>query len=70
MAPPGPIPNPEVKHRRVDGSRTIGPARVDRCQDSTTPVGESQQGLTAFGALPVFLGFFLHFFYKILLSNS
>ena len=55
MAPLGPIPNPEVKHRRVDGSRTIGPARVDRCQDSTTPVGESQQGLTAFGAGPFFL---------------
>ncbi len=32
--------------------RTIGPARVDSCQDSTTPVGESQQGLTAFGAGP------------------
>ena len=32
MAPPGPIPNPEVKHWSVDGSRTIGPARVDRRQ--------------------------------------
>ncbi len=52
MAPPGPIPNPEVKHRHVDGSRTIGPARVDSCQDSTTPVGESQQGLTVFRGGP------------------
>ena len=26
MVPPGPIPNPEVKHQHVDGSRTIGPA--------------------------------------------
>ena len=32
MAPPGPIPNPEVKHQHVDGSRTTGPARVDSRQ--------------------------------------
>ena len=32
MAPPGPIPNPEVKHQHVDGSRTPGPARVDSCR--------------------------------------
>ena len=34
MAPPGPIPNPEVKHQHVDGSRTTGPARVDGRQGS------------------------------------
>ena len=34
MVPPGPIPNPEVKHQHVDGSRTIGPARVDSRQGS------------------------------------
>ena len=34
MAPPGPIPNPEVKHQHVDGSRTTGPARVDSRQGS------------------------------------
>ena len=32
MEPPGPIPNPEVKHISADGSRTIGPARVGRRQ--------------------------------------
>ena len=37
MAPPGPIPNPEVKHWRVDDSRTTGPAKVDRCQDQCSP---------------------------------
>ena len=30
--PPGPIPNPEVKRRSADGSGTIGPVRVGRCQ--------------------------------------
>ena len=34
MVPPGPIPNPEVKHQHVDGSRTTGPARVDSRQGS------------------------------------
>ena len=37
MAPPGPIPNPEVKHQHVDGSRTTGPARVDSCQGKQAP---------------------------------
>ena len=51
MAPPGPIPNPEVKHQHVDGSRTIGPARVDSCQDSRSPrterfAGFSYQGVS------------------------
>ena len=32
VEPPGPIPNPEVKHTSADGSRTIGPARVGRRQ--------------------------------------
>ena len=39
MAPPGPIPNPEVKHWRVDDSRTTGPAKVDRRQDLCSPQG-------------------------------
>ena len=47
MAPPGPIPNPEVKHWRVDDSRTIGPAKVDRRQDQTQPAV-----LTALRAAP------------------
>ena len=37
MAPPGPIPNPEVKHWRVDDSRTLGPAKVDRRQEQYDP---------------------------------
>ena len=32
MEPPGPIPNPEVKHTSANGSWTIGPARVGRRQ--------------------------------------
>lgn len=32
VEPPGPIPNPEVKHRCADGSGAIGPVRVGRCQ--------------------------------------
>ena len=32
MEPPGPIPNPEVKRCRADGSWANGPARVGRCQ--------------------------------------
>ena len=32
MEPPGPIPNPEVKRCRADGSWAKGPARVGRCQ--------------------------------------
>ena len=30
--PPVPIPNTAVKPRAADGSRTLGPARVGRCQ--------------------------------------
>ena len=41
MVPPGPIPNPEVKHQHVDGSRTTGPARVDSCQGKRSPQNES-----------------------------
>ena len=55
MAPPGPIPNPEVKHRHVDGSRTTGPARVDSCQDQTTPVGAIRRGLTVIRGGPCIL---------------
>ena len=32
VEPPGPIPNPEVKRCRADGSGALGPARVGRCQ--------------------------------------
>jgi hypothetical protein len=32
MEPPGSIPNPEVKRSCADGSWTIGPVRVGRCQ--------------------------------------
>jgi hypothetical protein len=32
VEPPGPIPNPEVKHCCADGSGAIGPVRVGRCQ--------------------------------------
>ena len=47
MAPPGPIPNPEVKHWSVDGSRTIGPARVDRrqCLKRRAPQSVNSAGL-------------------------
>ena len=45
MAPPGPIPNPEVKHQHVDGSRTTGPARVDSCQGKWSPETEKVSGL-------------------------
>ena len=45
MAPPGPIPNPEVKHQHVDGSRTTGPARVDSCQGKRSPETEKVSGL-------------------------
>ena len=44
MAPPGPIPNPEVKHQHVDGSRTTGPARVDSCQGKRSPQSERIAG--------------------------
>lgn len=33
VVPPGPVPNPEVKRCRANGSRTIGPARVGRRRD-------------------------------------
>lgn len=33
MVPPGPVPNPEVKRCRANGSRTTGPARVGRRRD-------------------------------------
>ena len=46
MVPPGPIPNPEVKHQHVDGSRTTGPARVDSCQGKQAPQNESSAGLS------------------------
>ena len=46
MVPPGPIPNPEVKHQHVDGSRTIGPARVDSCQGSNE--GRKEKSLRPF----------------------
>ena len=46
MAPPGPIPNPEVKHQHVDGSRTTGPARVDSCQGKRSPETEKVSGLS------------------------
>ena len=32
MEPPGPVPNPEVKHFSADGSWAIGPVRVGRRQ--------------------------------------
>ena len=32
VEPPGPIPNPEVKRCRADGSGALGPARVGRRQ--------------------------------------
>ena len=44
MVPPGPIPNPEVKHQHVDGSRTTGPARVDSCQGKRSPQSERIAG--------------------------
>ena len=46
MVPPGPIPNPEVKHQHVDGSRTTGPARVDSCQGKRSPQNESSAGFS------------------------
>ena len=46
MVPPGPIPNPEVKHQHVDGSRTTGPARVDSCQGKQSPQNESSAGFS------------------------
>ena len=48
MAPPGSIPNPEVKHQHVDGSRTTGPARVDSCQGKRTPQNESSAGFSVY----------------------
>jgi hypothetical protein len=32
VEPPGPVPNPEVKHFSADGSWAIGPVRVGRRQ--------------------------------------
>ena len=40
MEPPGPIPNPEVKRCRADGSAAIGRVRVGRCQIITPPSSE------------------------------
>ena len=48
MAPPGPIPNPEVKHWHVDDSRTTGPAKVDSCQDQRSPSAQNADGLLFF----------------------
>ena len=52
MVPPGPIPNPEVKHQHVDGSRTTGPARVDSCQGKQSPQNESSAGFSVCGLCP------------------
>ena len=48
MVPPGPIPNPEVKHWHVDDSRARGPAKVDSCQDPRSPSEETQMGCSFF----------------------
>ena len=44
LAPPGPIPNPEVKRRCADGSVAIGHARVGRRQNLIVPVSEQGDG--------------------------
>ena len=40
VEPPGPIPNPEVKHCSADGSAAIGRVRVGRCQFISPPSSE------------------------------
>ena len=42
--PPVPIPNTAVKPRVADGSRTLGPARVGRCQVYAPSAGYGARG--------------------------
>ena len=43
--PPVPIPNTAVKPRAADGSRTLGPARVGRCQVYSPEQAKARSGL-------------------------
>ena len=45
MEPPGPVPNPEVKHFSADGSWTIGPVRVGRRQVICPVLANAEIGL-------------------------
>lgn len=45
MEPPGPVPNPEVKHFSADGSWTIGPVRVGRRQVICPVLANAKIGL-------------------------
>lgn len=46
--PPVPIPNTAVKPRAADGSRTLGPARVGRCQVYSPEQAKARSGLLLF----------------------
>ena len=45
VEPPGPVPNPEVKHFSADGSWTIGPVRVGRRQVICPVLASAKIGL-------------------------
>ncbi len=45
MEPPGPVPNPEVKHFSADGSWAIGPVRVGRRQVICPVLASAEIGL-------------------------
>ena len=55
MVPPGPIPNPEVKHQHVDGSRTTGPARVDSRQGSNEAPEPKGSGASSVSGVEYFV---------------
>src|SRR3954471_18811059 len=50
--PPVPIPNTAVKPRVADGSRTLGPARVGRCQVYGPDVAKAASGPSYFSYPP------------------
>src|SRR3954471_10302753 len=56
--PPVPIPNTAVKPRVADGSRTLGPARVGRCQVYGPDVAKAASGPFCFLALTSFAPIF------------
>src|SRR3954467_11239411 len=50
--PPVPIPNTAVKPRVANGSRTLGPARVGRCQVYGPDVAKAASGPFCFIPMP------------------
>ena len=68
VVPPGPVPNPEVKRCRANGSRTIGPARVGRRRDFFPSGPASLQTRGACSLLALSFAVFLKLLLVIILT--